>query len=82
MKKIVLLSCKDNNFYNFRPELILELSRDYEVVLVCPYGKKIDYFTEKGIRFIDIPMDRRGKNVFKDIKLIKNYKKMLKTMDK
>lgn len=78
MAKIILLSCKDNNFYNFRSELILEMHKLYDVVLVCPYGPKIDYFTQKGIRFIDVPMDRRGKNVFKDLKLIKNYKQLLK----
>lgn len=36
----MLISPKDNNFYNFRSELILKLNEDYEVVLVCPYGKK------------------------------------------
>ena len=65
MKKIMLISPKDNNFYNFRSELILKLNEDYEVVLVCPYGKKIDYFTDRGCRFIDLSIDRRGKNIFK-----------------
>lgn len=78
-KKIMLISSKDNNFYNFRSELILKLvDLEYDVILVCPYGKKIDYFTERGCRFIDIDMDRRGKSVFKDLKLIKNYKQILK----
>lgn len=78
MKKVLLVSNKDNNFYNFRSELILKLKElNYEVVLVCPYGRKIDYFTEKGCKFIDINVDRRGKNVFKDLKLIKEYKKIL-----
>ena len=66
MKKIMLISPKDNNFYNFRSELILKLNEDYEVVLVCPYGKKIDYFTGRGCRFIDLSIDRRGKNIFND----------------
>lgn len=79
MKKIMLISSKDNNFYNFRSEMILELVRlNYEVVLVCPYGKKIDYFTQHGCRFIDIDMDRRGKSIFKDLKLIMNYRTVLK----
>lgn len=80
MKKIMLISSKDNNFYNFRSELILKLVElEYEVVLVCPYGKKIDYFTERGCRFVDVEMDRRGKNVFRDGVLIKNYWKILKS---
>ena len=79
MAKILLVSNKDNNFYNFRSELIVKLKDiGFDVVLVCPYGKKIDYFTEKGCRFIDVDVDRRGKSVFKDLHLIKQYKKVLK----
>ena len=78
MSKIMLISPKDNNFYNFRSELILKLvSLGYEVILVCPYGKKIDYFTKRGCKFIDLMMDRRGKSVFNDLKLINNYRKIL-----
>lgn len=79
MKKIMLISPKDNNFYNFRSELILKLREiGHDVVLVCPYGKKIDYFTERGCRFIDISMDRRGTSIRNDLKLIKDYKKIIK----
>lgn len=79
MKKIMLISSKDNNFYNFRSEMILKLVElNYEVVLVCPYGKKIDYFTERGCRFIDIDMDRRGTSILKDLKLMNSYKKIIK----
>lgn len=80
MSKILLLSPKDNNFYNFRSELILKLHElGYEVVLNCPYGKKIDYFTENGIRFIDLEMDRRGKSIFKDFKLMLTYNHLMKS---
>ena len=49
MSKIILLSPKDNNFYNFRSELILKLVElGHKIVLVCPYGKKVDYFTNRG----------------------------------
>lgn len=74
----MLISPKDNNFYNFRSELILKLlDKGHEVILNCPYGKKIDYFTQKGCRFIDITIDRRGKNIKSDLKLINTYKKIL-----
>lgn len=79
MAKILLLSPKDNNFYNFRSELILKLKNlGYEIVLVCPYGKKIDYFTERGCRFIDLNLQRRGTNIFADLKLIYQYYKIIK----
>lgn len=50
----------------------------YEVVLVCPYGKKIDYFTERGCRFIDLSIDRRGTNPINDAKLIMGYLNIFK----
>ena len=80
MSKIMLISPKDNNFYNFRSELILKLhDMGNEVILVCPYGNKIDFFTERGCRFIDINMDRRGTSISHDLKLIRDYRRILKT---
>lgn len=79
MAKLIFVANKDNNFYNFRREVIMHLKEDgYEVVLVCPYGKKIDYFTEKGCRFVDLPIDRRGMNAFKEITWLKRFRSILK----
>ncbi len=79
MSKILLLSPKDNNFYNFRSELILKLHElGHEVVLVCPYGKKIDFFTERGCRFIDLDLQRRGTSILADLKLTYRYYKVIK----
>lgn len=79
MSKILLLSPKDNNFYNFRSELIVKLHElGYEVILNCPYGRKIDYFTDKGIRFVDLEIDRRGTNILKDFKLLLTYNHLIK----
>lgn len=78
-KKILLISNKDNNFYNFRSELVLRLvDLGFEVVLVCPYGNKIDFFTDRGCRFIGIDVDRRGTNAFKDFLLLKTYNNLIK----
>ena len=78
-KKIVLISPKDYNFYNFRSELILKMvDLGCEVVLVCPYGSKIDYFTKRGCRFVEIDIDRRGTSIINDGKLILAYRKLLK----
>lgn len=79
MAKIVLIASKDNNYYNFRSEIILKL-RDlgHEIVLVCPYGKKIDFFTERGCRFVPLEMDRRGTSFLNDFKLIMGYRRIFK----
>lgn len=80
-KKILFLVNKDNVIYNFRRELTFELiGQGFDVYISCPYGKKLDYLTEKGIKHIDLPIDRRGTNIFKDIKLIYTYFKQIKKL--
>lgn len=70
---------KDNVVYNFRRELVYALlDRDYDVYICSPYGKKIDFLTEKGARFVPISLERRGKNPFKELQLLWHYFKMLK----
>ena len=79
MSKILLISNKDNNFYNFRSELILKLvEQGHDVTLMCPYGKKIDYFLERNCGFIGVDVDRRGKSFLKDFRLLRNYVKQIK----
>lgn len=79
MSKIIMVSTKDYNFYNFRSNFILKLVEcGNEVILICPYGKKIDYFTERGCKFIDLSIDRRGTNPINDAKLIFSYLKIFK----
>jgi glycosyltransferase involved in cell wall biosynthesis len=76
---IMMISPKDNNFYNFRRELIEKLVENkYEVYLVCPYGEKMDYFIKKGCKFIDLTIDRRGTNPIKDLQQIRFYVGILK----
>lgn len=80
MASILLLSPKDNNFFNFRSELILKLvCLGHNVTLVCPFGSKIPYFTERGCYFIDLDIDRRGTNPFSDLMLTKNYIRIIKS---
>lgn len=77
MAKILFVSSKDYNYYNFRSKFILKLVElGHEVVLVCPYGDKIPYFTDRGCRFVPLEMDRRGTSFLNDFKLILGYKKI------
>ncbi len=79
MAKILFVASKDNNYYNFRSEFILELLRlGHQVVLVCPAGDKIQYFIDRGCRFVSNTIDRRGTNVFKDLRLIWQYIKIFR----
>lgn len=77
-KKVLFLVNKDNVIYNFRRELAFALlDLGYEVYINSPYGKKIDYMVEKGCKFIDLKIDRRGTSVLADLRLMRDYYKIL-----
>jgi galacturonosyltransferase len=78
MKKVLFLVNKDNVVYNFRKELVYALlDRGYDVYISSPYGSKIDMLTARGAKFVPLEIDRRGKNVFKDFKLVWDYYKTI-----
>lgn len=80
-RKILFLVNKDNVIYNFRKELAFELIKQgFEVYISCPYGRKIDFMTNKGCKFIDLKIDRRGTSVINDLKLICEYYRLIKSL--
>lgn len=82
MKKILFLVNKDNVVYNFRKELVMELlNLGYEVIISSPYGKKIDLLVEKGAKFDSLRIDRRGKNILNDLKLLWDYYQQIKRIN-
>lgn len=77
-KKVLFLVNHDLVIYNFRKELVLELLKlNYEVYISSPYGKKIDYFVNKGCKFVETKVNRHGLNIVEDLKLLKFYKKII-----
>jgi galacturonosyltransferase len=75
-----MLGCQDNSFYNFRKELVIALKDNgYNVILAAPYGKKIDYFVNHGIKFVEIQMERRGTNPISDLKIVSQYLRIMKS---
>lgn len=80
-KTIVLIGNHYIVIYNFRKELIQKLkSEGYRVVVLMPYTQEAEKITQLGCEVIDVPVDRRGINPIKDIKLFIQYKKYLKTI--
>ena len=81
-KTVLFLVNKDNVIYNFRRELAFKLLElGYRVVISCPYGKKLDFLTEKGAEWVDIKIDRRGTSVLNDLKLLKQYYSQIKQIN-
>ncbi|WP_094549347.1 glycosyltransferase family 4 protein [Petroclostridium xylanilyticum] len=85
MKKILILANNAVGLYNFRFELIKELiNRGNEVFFSLPEtieDKKVKLIIESGAKYIHTHINRRGINPFEDLKLIKEYKKILKEVN-
>ncbi|MGD9679454.1 MAG: glycosyltransferase family 4 protein, partial [Vulcanibacillus sp.] len=78
MSKILVISNEHNSTYNFRRELIETLLKDNEVFLVMKYGEKADRFVAMGCVFENVDFDARTTSVFKDIKLILTFNRLIK----
>lgn len=76
--KILILANNDVGLYQFRKDLIYELLKNNEVFISLPYGELVELLVEAGCNFIDTPIERRGMNPLKDIKLFFQYIKILK----
>ena len=76
---ILILANNDVGLYQFRRELISALLQKHSVTISLPYGPLVEPLKEAGCRFVDTPIDRRGINPVTDLKLLRQYKKMLKT---
>ena len=77
--KIMILANSDTGLYKFRRELLEELLKQHQVCICLPNGDYIQSMVEMGCEFIQCDyLERRGKNPFKELKLISFYKKVLK----
>lgn len=79
--KILILSNHYLTLRVFRRELIQEISKNNEVVVSLPEDEKeyMDELRSFGARLVYVKnMDRRAINPIEDLKLIKEYKKLLK----
>lgn len=85
MKKILILANYSAGLYNFRFELLQRLVKEkFEVYFAVPQGmddEKVKLITESGAKHIQTPMNRRGINPFEDIKLINNYKAIIRDIE-
>lgn len=81
-KKILILANNDVGLYKFRKELIQVLiEQGNKVYISLPYGKLVDSLINMGCEFIDTHIDRRGINPIEDLKLLINYKKIIKAVN-
>lgn len=80
--RVLILANNDVGLYKFRKELIQELlHRGSEVYISLPNGNLVRPLEQMGCKFIDTPIDRRGINPAKDLKLFRNYKQLMKSVE-
>ena len=75
--RILIATNHSYMFYRFRKELVEALMQNNEVILSTPFVGHEDDLQAMGLRCIDTEIDRRSINPFKDMKLLKTYRKML-----
>lgn len=81
MKRVLFLVNHDVVIYNFRRELVERLLREgFEVVISSPYGERIEDLVAMGCKYVEVAIERHGTNIFKDLKLILYYKKIIKNI--
>lgn len=87
--RILILANNDVGLYKFRKELIEELlhpgsivgdrqAEETEVYISLPNGEFVQPLEQMGCHFIETPIDRRGINPGTDLKLFRQYQKILK----
>jgi len=81
-KVIAIIANTSWNIYNFRLSLIEAIrDRGYKVIILAPrdrYSKKLERL---GFEYIEIEMDNKGSNPFKDIAFTYRLYKILKEID-
>jgi glycosyltransferase involved in cell wall biosynthesis len=81
-KKILILSNHFITIYAFRKEVIQHMvEAGNEVYISTPDDEQNKYFEDKGCKIIETPMERRGMNPIKDLKLVSFYKKIMKQVN-
>lgn len=82
MSKVLFLANHFITLFSFRKELINKLVEEgHDVYLSLPVSDDNKYFEDLGCNIVPTEIDRRGVNPFKDLKLIKQYKRMMKEIN-
>ena len=79
MKKIMIIINSTMGLIGLRKELLSEIiNQGYKIVIVIPKEKENNELEGLKVDIRTVSLNRRGKNPFSDIKLYKNYKKIIK----
>lgn len=78
MGKVLILANSASGLYDFRNELIRRLLQEHEVFISLPDEERVPELAEEGSRVFHTPIDRRGINPVRDIRLFCDYWKLMR----
>lgn len=79
-KNILVLANSIIGLYSFRKEVMKAIvDAGYTLYVAFPdKDERAEYFESIGCKYVDVPFNRRGMNPLKDLKLLKDYVKVIK----
>ncbi len=80
MKRVLILTNSISTIIKFRSEVVEKLLEIYDVYLLIPETDGFDDLAAKGLNVLNINLDRRGKNLLSDLKLLHQYKKAINSI--
>ncbi len=81
MKKVLILANDVTTILQFRCELVTALVEEgHKVTVSVPKSERVSEIEALGAKVIETEVSRHGKNPFKDLKLLSDYKKLLKVI--
>lgn len=77
--KILVIANSSLILWKFRKELLEKLSENYnEIYVICPKGEYTENLKFIGCKCLNIDISRRGTSMLEDIKLMLEYRKIVK----
>lgn len=81
MQTVLIIVNHNITVYNFRKELVMRLKKEgCRVVIALPVIPETKKLTALGCEVIDVPMERRGTNPVHDLRLLRTYCRILKSV--
>jgi len=80
MEKVLIITNSLGGLYSFRNELVqCLLDKNYSVVIAAPDSETKESFIERGCKYIETSLEKRGTNPFTDLGLLLKYIKIIKS---
>lgn len=77
--KYLIIANNSGGLYRFRKELMQKLIDDgHEVYAVTPFDEFVEELRAIGVHMLEQKMNRRGKNPFQELRLLKDYRSVIK----